>query len=487
MPVVKFRSAIFIISLLCSAGLWVLGASLAPAGRGGGYAALVFSEEVPDREIRSRLENSGLSGMVCESGQWFLLDCFGGIEQIPLDEFGVRLLPFDPRNDGYAEKLRSLFIQDGRRMVYVPAGLTSPANTKKIAAALDGIPHTVEYETRRRPLLLPLLLFCVFSAAFFLFRPLRSALKPNAAALLPCLPVLAPLTWWGAAGFALAALLAGCAAYLVSYGSKRRLFLPAIFIVCYCLTAILSGLPFVFALCAYAASAFVFLLSSRKTDDRSAGGVIHRPAKRNLGKTAPETNKTKKSLSFGSSQASHRRFAPVTIIGRQPVNTGFALAMLPFAAASLLLAIIAAATPAAVLADPSFTPPAGIVSEQDYNDHALFQSTFSFRTLHIPTGGFTEPAGMSAYRLAVDGLPDLAAAALPGDGIFSPELHVPPFPLGNFLRELGKMDGNAVRRTASASGVPELYLALVPLLFILPCLFVNPPGRRKKTLSLRKN
>ena len=485
MSVKKIRSA-FIVSLLCSAGLWFLGVSLAPAGRGSGYAALVFSEDVPDREIRRRLESRSLSGMVCESGQWFLLDCFGSVDQIPLDEYGTRLLPFDPRNDGYAEKLRSLFVQDGKRMVYIPAGLNAAANNKKIAEALEGIPHTVEYQRRGGAPYLSLLLFCLFSGAFFLVRPLRSALTSSAAVLLPCLPVLAPLSQGGAAGFALAALLAGCAAYLAGYGKKGRLLLPAVFLACYCIAAILSNLPIIFALSVLAAFACVFLLSSRNTAGNNADGAIHQKAKRIGVKTAADKVTIKKSMSFGFQESTHRRFAPVTIIGRQHINVGFAWAMLPFAAASLLLAITGIVSPAPSAIDPSFTPPAGIVSEQDYRDHVLFQSGFSQRSLHSPAdGGFAQPAGMSVYRLASDGLPDLAAGL--SDDAFSPDINAPPFPLGHFLRELGKMEGSTVMHTASASGVPEFYLALVPLLFILPCLFVNPPGRRKKVISLRKN
>jgi hypothetical protein len=77
-----------LVSILVSAVFCIIGASLSPARAvGGDYAALIFSESVPDREIRERLENNGLSGLISESGQWVLLDSFGSMEQIPLDEY----------------------------------------------------------------------------------------------------------------------------------------------------------------------------------------------------------------------------------------------------------------------------------------------------------------------------------------------------------------------------------------------------------------
>jgi len=85
----------FFLAVLFAIGIWGYGA-LSPqtdAGTRGGYATLVCGEDYSDLEIRGRLDGRGLAGLVSESDQWALLDCFGGVEKIPLVEYSQRLLP----------------------------------------------------------------------------------------------------------------------------------------------------------------------------------------------------------------------------------------------------------------------------------------------------------------------------------------------------------------------------------------------------------
>ena len=132
------RSLPILVSLIASIGFWMLGAALTPA-ESGAYGALVCGGDVPDREIRQRLEARGFTGIVSESGQWVLIDRFGSVERVPLDEYPARIMPFDPRNDGYAQKLRSLFVRDEQRFIYIPrtVGIES-----RLAAALEDIPFS---------------------------------------------------------------------------------------------------------------------------------------------------------------------------------------------------------------------------------------------------------------------------------------------------------------------------------------------------------
>jgi hypothetical protein len=459
-----------------------------PSGGRGGYAALVFSEEVPDREIRRRLESLGFKGVISESGQWFLLDGFGGLEQVPLDQYGGRLLPFDPRNDGYAEKLRSLFVRDGRRIVYIPAGFPASAGrAKKLASAFEDIPFSVEYTRQGGPHGLLFALFCLAAFAFWAIPPLRSALRPLAACLLPCLPTLAPLSLGGGAGFALAALLAGLAVSLaetrlgsialppasrgLSPAQQRR---PALrrllslaLLACYGITAFVSGFPVFFAGLALALFGLVFALSLWSVSRGAAG-------------TGKKAGRLGKGLSHSRRYPGYRRFSPVAIIAPRPLSFCFAWAMLPFAVVALVLAVTGIAEPRPVPAGQSFLPPGGVVAEEDYQAHFLFQSAFSTRPLDTPWDASGVPSGMSGYRLAPDGLPELAGES--GDlagGLFPPG-EAPAFPLGGLARELEK----AGRRAGVGTAVPKPGLAFLPLLFIVPCLIMRSySGIFKKPFS----
>ena len=481
MSVTRSRLRIVLASLLGSIGLWLFCVSQMPSGGGGGYAALAFSDSVPDREIRARLESTRISGIVSESGQWFLLDSFGSIEQIPLDEYGTRLLPFDPRNDGYAEKLRSVFVRDGSRIVYIPVGSLGSAGYKgKLAAAFEDIPYSIEYTRQGRPLGLLVVLFGLAAVVFCVIPRLRSALRPTAACLLPCLPTLAPLSLGGTAGFTLAALLAGFAVSLadhcldsvapppgsrgVSLSPQQRPALRWLLLItlpiCYGITAIVSGFPVLIALLVLALFVFVFALSLRNLSGTAAGkGAV---------------GKTGKGPLVSRRYPGHRRFSPVTIISRKAFNLVFAWAMLPFAAVALFLAVTGAAEPnPAPATDQSFLPPGDIVTEEDFRSHVLFQSSFSLRPLNAPW----DPAdvSLSVYRLAPDGLPELFSGG-EADYDFIPDVFpqrgAPLFPLDGFLRELDKAGSRTVRNVDSRTAAEQV-LALLPLLFIIPCLIVR--------------
>jgi hypothetical protein len=115
----------------------------------GGYAALALGQGAPDREIALALEQALGRPVLSESSQWVFLNSFNASERIPLDEYDSRLEPFDPRRDGYAEKLRNFFVRDGKRWFFIPLdreffGLPPVFNPqrvleKRIAAALGTV------------------------------------------------------------------------------------------------------------------------------------------------------------------------------------------------------------------------------------------------------------------------------------------------------------------------------------------------------------
>ena len=429
----------------------MLGAAYMPA-ENGAYGTLVCAADVPDREIRERLEARGFTGIVSESGQWVLVDSFGSVERIPLDEYAARILSFDPRNDGYAEKLRSLFVRDEQRFTYIPrvAGVE-----KRLAAALDDIPFSF-YGAAGWPPVWFLAFFCLAAGTFFFIRPLRVTLQPRAACLLPLLPALAPLALAGAAGCAMASLLAGCAAILagpylewhltLSYRPPARAgqmspalcrVLPPIFLIFYGAIAFFSGLHPLFIL---PVSAFFGILMVLQLRDAYREAVSGDTALWGL---------------FFRRRDSHR-FFPVPIFNRRSFPFTFSWAMLPFAVIALMLAcagmLVSAPEPAAA---PTF-PPADTVTEADYYRHFWFQSTFSFRSLYAPE------QDMGTYELAPDGLLS-ESDMLPNDARGDVS-GAPPFPLDDLLEYL-----SAPIRGRGA--IHTLLAALLPLLFVFPILF----------------
>jgi len=438
----------------------MLCALFAPAEKRGTYGALICGADVPDRDIRERLEAQGFTGIVSESGQWVLVDGFGDIERIALDEYPARILPFDPRNDGYAEKLHSLFVRDDRRFLYIP--LSSPPGgpagiEQKLAAALDGIPFTF-YTTANRPRGLFLALFCLTASAFFFIRPLRLMLRPHAACLLPLLPALAPLAWGGAAGFALASLLAGCAVLLAGPYLNWRLSLPSshpaqakqapalcrvlppMFLIFYGVIAFFSGLHPLVILPVTVFFCGILILQLRDAYQDAANG-----------------DENGVWGFFKRRDTDRRRFSPVSIFSRRSYTFTFAFswAMLPFAAVALVLAgaglVISTAKPVVV---PTL-PTAGSVTEADYLSHYRFQSTFSIHSLHEPE------QDMGIYELAPDGLLGKTDNSVP-EFI---NADVPPFPLDDLVQYLNN-PGRAGR-----GATHTLLAALLPLLFVFPILF----------------
>jgi len=472
-----------ILSVLFAIGIWVYGVfsqQTAAGIRGGGYATLVCGEDYSDPEIRGRLDSRGLTGLVSESDQWALLDCFGGVEKIPLVEYSQRLLPFDPRNDGYAEKLRSLFVRDGKRFVYIPLGTNRPESLEtEIAQALAGISYSLDYKQPppKRDFFLPLIAFFLTACAFFVIPALRRRLN---AGLLPCLIALSPLALGLAPGFALVSLLAGFAALLAEPGRKEpfsterqssydlpglftaRWLLAVAMIACYGFFSFFSGLPVLFVFLVLAAFCCVFAVSIK------SGGKIS--IKFTVKKVYPRS----------------RRFTPVEIISRRNIeNNSFFPVMLPFGVMALALAFAGFVMPQPpspqsqanksqppFMAPPFMAPPAGVITEADFQEHYLFQSSFSSRALGKDYGDNRAPPVIAAYELSSNGL------LAPGAPAIDEEIQIPDFPLGDLLHGLSTPpprvvdDGNR-----GNSPTVNLLFSLLPMLFILPALIY---GRRKK-------
>jgi len=464
------------LSVLFAVGLWVYSAlKLQTNGvKHGGYATLVCDDVYSDKEIRSRFDSQGITGLISESDQWFLLDSFDGIEKIPLVEYEDRLLPFDPRNDGYAKKLKSLFVRDGKRFIYIPPGTNRQENLGvKIAYALAGLSYSLDYlqPPVGRDIRVPLMAFCLTACAFFAIPVLRRRLN---AGLLPCLIALSPLALGMAPGFALAALLAGFAALFTEalgrkppYAGQRERDMPRPFtakwmlalalIACYGFFSFFWGLPVLFALIVLVSFCCLLLLSIK------AGG----------GKISIKFNVNKLSVR-------RRRFNPVEIISRRNniENHSFFPVMLPFAVMAIALAFADFAwpqPPSSLSHVVNISPlPTGAITEDDFKEHFLFQSAFSLRAL-----GKTYEAGelpvIAGYELSSNGLLEPAAP------VIDEELQIPDFPLRDLLRGISSND---VSPRPADEGVRDTFagwlFAPLPMIFILPALVYSSIKKKRQ-------
>jgi hypothetical protein len=247
-------------------------ASQAPGrGRSESYAVLALEEGVPDREAAEVLEKALGRPVVSESSQWVFLNSFEGLERIPLEEYEGRLEAFDPRRDGYADKLKDFFVRGGKRWFFIPLdqgirGLppfSDPADRfkKRLNAALDTVPPSftapgslsggpeaflLRLEPRGRPAGLGIILFVsawtaavIFPAGYRRpeprqgktpgeggFRPRRfrgfpAGIPAERRRLLLLAPAMLPLSLWGAPGFAFLALFLFLGALLADPVKER--------------------------------------------------------------------------------------------------------------------------------------------------------------------------------------------------------------------------------------------------------------------------
>ena len=171
---------------------------------GAAYAVITVDESQDDRHIRETLERGGLAGFISESSQEVPIDDFGFLRMIPLDAFRDSIEPFDPRDTGYAEMLKSFFVQGGRRFFFLPldyaaAGKAARLN-QHVAALLPDIPFTLTVLGQGRSLSWYFALMAIACAlALFISRSRRFFLLG--------LPVLLAFGWSGSSAFILAAVL----------------------------------------------------------------------------------------------------------------------------------------------------------------------------------------------------------------------------------------------------------------------------------------
>ncbi|MDR1046859.1 MAG: hypothetical protein LBL64_03720 [Treponema sp.] len=419
------------------------------------WVVVTVDQALPDRETAEALSSLG-PGIISESTQWVFLDNFGSLERVNLEELPGRLESFDPRRDPYAEKLHDFFVRDGVRYFFIPLERSlSPwamrGFEKKIAACLAGIPFRVSYTGASRPLLLYALVFAaaVLTGLFFSGSPL---------CFLFLLPLLPSLALEGPAGLSACAFLSGSAVFLLE--PLREIFVSRryqnhfsvleiikdnrfhwLFSLLFLIPALVIIFVYLSPLVIPAVPLFYFLWIQALRLESCRGMNV-----------------------------SHVRFIPVNILplpGRRSFARGslqfrrrlaFPRAGLPFALAAIfaflfLLLGVSPGEPASLLAG-------GILSEEDYKAHVLFQSSFSYRSFWETEEFFS----MNHYTLGEDGL----IAGMIQENVAVPA--IPLFPLKNLFEGLSG--------PVSKEDLRSLPVVCLALLCSLPGFIFSPGFRR---------
>ncbi|MDR2517771.1 MAG: hypothetical protein LBC88_10395 [Spirochaetaceae bacterium] len=413
-------AAIVIAMILCLLPLAAAGFRSAPAP-GGGYAVLGFGADQDDRETGARLEAGGMTNYLSASSVYALLDNFGGTRRVSLDRWETEgPEAWDPRNDGYAERLRDVFVRDGKRYFFLPFTGRRADMERRLAGILDA-PYRLEWFTnagRFSPLrFAPLSAAAVLLTAFLvLIRGRKAAarfsrrgrghpiqeLGTESLVTLAVLPVLGLLSLAGSGAFALGGILAALAgnlatpARLLLRGGAENAGPSGRFWERGCAAPGLFALAVAAVLCSgagllqgFAALSAVTLVTALLVHAREA-------------------------------EQGRRRFTPLPILGKFREERRFR-ALLPDTSPSGGPVVPVTALPWAVLAAvaallsleaaPSGGKPGGfsmgpVPGPEDWAAHAAFQSAFSLRPLG---GGEEEPPPWRGFRVESDGL------IVPGD------------------------------------------------------------------------
>ncbi|MDR1420715.1 MAG: hypothetical protein LBI86_10105 [Treponema sp.] len=446
-------AVLFAISFLAGAFLVVLTAGEGTPGRRRDgtaeiYAVLSVDEAVSDAEIRGKIAPlAGLEppGVFSESGMWAFLDDFGGLERVPLERWDERIFSFDPRNDGYAERLRAFFVHGGRRFFFVPITGKSPGKFEKALPGAVGVPFSLDFYGYGAPLYPFVILFSAAGLGFvFLSRPLF----PAAAVL----PVMAALSLGGPRSLVMAAFLAGLTALLAGplaewFACRRYRGHPGDTRLWECLVPYRKLLfPALVMLVCYAALAAFGTVFERMTAGITAALV--------LGIFVCSVRA--ESLRGGED---HPRFRAVPILRESVKAVFFPPRALPFTLASIV-ALVPALFPGRVNAggETIAAERALLVSEKEYLAHAAFQAEFSYRPL---SGG---DSSYHRYVPGETGLPEEGLPETPAGIPVSPDSgdlyrDIPPFPLADLVNFLENMEsGAAVSLPGRRDAVPVLLL-----------------------------
>jgi len=461
-----FRSVLLLslVTLILSSALFFIGSTLGYDDYKSGYAVLTAESAVDDRLLCELLdtEKNFFGGVpISESSQWVMLDSFGSLEKIPLDKYDSRIFPFDPRNDGYASKLKDVFVRDGKRFIFIPLNAgnwNSALLDNHFRNLLGDISYSVDYYGISRPVYLFFMAYTVASLVFIALCFITRKAHHGTLTLIPLVFIFLSLAFFGFSGIACAALFLGFFFLFreplgeifgyrtVVIGKKMQRIkyfyknfikpyslywslLPVFAIAVGVITAFSSINPF-FLLTVFIAALVLFFFLS---------GTISKI------------------------KDSRRRFNPVMIIKKHLPEAAFSIYMMPFIASAVIVMIFIPFISSSYVADGKFDV---IIDEQDYYSHLIYQKTFSTHKLGQGYSNF------SVYAYDNDGLP-----LQDGNSNVSAAVELnefPLFPLKHLMEFFN--DVNSGRKTGgidNTNEISEKLTLLVFLLFIIPFLLIK--------------
>jgi hypothetical protein len=482
----KINVSLILTVLACMAPLALLMTESKPQARraaGGGYIMLVAGEHIPDRLVAEKLKETGLKDVLSESSQWFFLNSFSELRSVPLDELSDSLIETDPRNDGYAQRLRSLFVRDGKRYFYIPQSSFHSSDhaviEQRVRDALGDTPYSDiaygEYSFNDLPgafIFASAALLCFVVSAFVSRR--AGSRRSVPALLLPVaalMPSCALLAGAGASGFALAAVMMALVTaldpQLKSFFMARRLAsgfsackpprIGRLFLGEKRLWLLL--LVMIFTVCLTGQAAAPRVLSAVLFFCLSAAAAARE-------ESAPKDG--------------HIRFFPVAIRQDAGERHRPALMALPFTLASIAaLALSLAAGPQTGIAvPPGRKLDVPVVDADDYAAHIEFQRNFSLRRLGADGGqnGYTD------FVIGADGLFHPAGDASPSPAPIA-DGNPPPFPLERLAGFL-EGDGESVQLPV-VFDIRALIAVVIGAALYLPVpVFTSDTNRKKERNKL---
>jgi len=473
MSVIRSFLLLSLVSITAALLLFFLGSKMGYEEFRGGYAVLAVNEENEDRTIMSLLdkasENFGGSPL-SESTQWVMLDDFNSLQRIPLDKYSSRLFSFDPRNDGYAEKLRSVFVHGGKRFIYIPLKAGKWKQTlldKQFNYLLEDIPFSVEYYGIGKPLYLYFAVYAAASLCLLAVFYVKRKILRGTLLIIPLLPVFSSLAFFSVPGIVCAAILIGFfflfreplndLVILSGLSSEvktqknnifyreivkpYRMNYPLLLFFAAALSVILifSQLKLLFLTAVFFAALLTFFLSS-KTLSVKAGN--------------------------------RRRFNPVLIIRNRLPDFSFSIIMMPFAAAVLIVMFLSPYISDSYFSGGQFDT---IIDEQDYYAHLIYQASFS--TMQLGTSNYNYPD----FTYDEEGLPLVKKTY---DSKVIDLEDYPQFPLKNlmaFFNDVNK--GGKTSNRENTGGFTEKLSLLILLIFIIPCLIIKRNDKYKGKVS----
>ncbi|GMO54317.1 MAG: hypothetical protein Ta2G_13250 [Termitinemataceae bacterium] len=180
----------------------------------GAFATLILDESQDDEEACKRLLAAGIGSVFSSSSEWAYINNFSGLEKISLYNYEKRVMSIDPRNDGYAQKANALFVQNGKRLIYIPVNEIGflvggeMGLRQKIQQALGDIPVLgIDFKRSNHDSTIFYILFVIGGAlsVFFILKLKRRV--QNVIIFASSLPSLLLLITNGPAGFAASAVL----------------------------------------------------------------------------------------------------------------------------------------------------------------------------------------------------------------------------------------------------------------------------------------